>query len=145
MMRTQDLNFTEQSFDDMAHIPSARRDGLTDRYRQKLSAVGNRPQSSHSTNTQPDLSNLTPKSQVRQILLNIQQSFLFEELILRAVDTIRKEDSDNVMSVLDQSRDILKDSYEEFKREQEEYRQQLEEISKNKEAALGRRKGKRSN
>lgn len=58
------------------------------------------------------------------------------------MDTIRKEDSENVMTVLDQSRDILKDSYEEFKQEQEEYRLQLEEISKNKEAALGRRKGK---
>jgi hypothetical protein len=46
------------------------------------------------------------------------------------------------MSTLDESRDILRNSFEEFKREQEEYRQQLEEISKFKEAAMGRQKGK---
>lgn len=46
------------------------------------------------------------------------------------------------MSALDESRYILKNSFEEFKREQDEYRQQLKEISKEKEAALGRRKGK---
>lgn len=45
------------------------------------------------------------------------------------------------MNALDESRDILKNSFEEFKRDQDEYRQQLEEISKQKEAALGRRKG----
>lgn len=61
------------------------------------------------------------------------------------METIRKEDSENVMSVLDESRDILKDSYEEFKREQDEYRQQLEDIARQKEAILGRRKGKRFN
>jgi hypothetical protein len=46
------------------------------------------------------------------------------------------------MSALDESRDILRDSFEEFKREQDEYRKQLEDISRSKEAALGRRKGK---
>jgi hypothetical protein len=46
------------------------------------------------------------------------------------------------MSALDESRDILRNSFEEFKREQEEYRKQLEEISKMKEAQLGRSKGK---
>ena len=63
-------------------------------------------------------------------------------MILRAVETIKKEDSENVMNALDESRDILRSSFEEFKREQDEYRKQLEEISKAKEAALGRRKGK---
>lgn len=46
------------------------------------------------------------------------------------------------MSTLDESRDILRNSFEEFKREQEEYRQQLEEISKFKESSMGRQKGK---
>jgi hypothetical protein len=46
------------------------------------------------------------------------------------------------MSTLDESRNILRNSFEEFKREQDEYRRQLEEISKMKEAALGRSKGK---
>jgi hypothetical protein len=46
------------------------------------------------------------------------------------------------MSALYESRDILRDTFEEFKRDQDEYRKQLEDISKSKEAALGRRKGK---
>ena len=46
------------------------------------------------------------------------------------------------MSALDESRDILRNSFEEFKREQDEYRKQLEDISRRKEAAMGRRKGK---
>ena len=46
------------------------------------------------------------------------------------------------MNTLDESRDILRNSFEEFKREQDEYRKQLEEISKFKESAMGRRKGK---
>jgi len=45
------------------------------------------------------------------------------------------------MAVLDESRDMLRNSLEEFKREQNEYRQQLEDITKNKEAAMKRRKG----
>ena len=64
-------------------------------------------------------------------------------MILRAVDTIKKEDSENVMSALDESRDILRTSFKEFKREQDEYRKQLEEIIRMKETALGRRKGNR--
>jgi hypothetical protein len=59
------------------------------------------------------------------------------------VDTIKKEDSESVMSALDESRDILRNSFEEFKREQEEYRKQLQEISKIKEGAMSRQKGKR--
>ena len=46
------------------------------------------------------------------------------------------------MRTLDETRDMLKDSYEEFKHEQDEYRRQLEDISKIKESALQRRKGK---
>jgi hypothetical protein len=46
------------------------------------------------------------------------------------------------MIALDESRDLLRNSFEEFKREQEEYRNQLEEISKLKQAALARSKGK---
>lgn len=73
MMRMQELNLTAQSFDDMANIPSARRDGLTDRFRQKFNPASNRPQSGHSITSQPDLSSLTPKSQVRPISLNTHQ------------------------------------------------------------------------
>ena len=46
------------------------------------------------------------------------------------------------MNALDESRDILRNSFEEFKREQEEYRKQLQAISKMKEGPLGRSKGK---
>jgi hypothetical protein len=47
------------------------------------------------------------------------------------------------MTVLDESRDMLRNSLEEFKREQNEYRKQLEDISRTKEAAMQRRKGRR--
>jgi hypothetical protein len=46
-----------------------------------------------------------------------------------------------VMNTLDESRDILRTSFEEFKREQDEYRKQLEDITKLKEAAMARSKG----
>jgi hypothetical protein len=46
------------------------------------------------------------------------------------------------MSALDESRDLLRNSFEEFKREQDEYRRQLEDISRIKETTLGRSKGK---
>lgn len=59
------------------------------------------------------------------------------------MDTIKKEDSESVMSALDESRDILRNSLEEFKREQAEYRKQLQDISKMKESAMGRQKGKK--
>lgn len=45
------------------------------------------------------------------------------------------------MSVLDESRNLLRSTLEEFKSDQNEYRQQLEDISRRKEAAMGRRKG----
>ena len=57
------------------------------------------------------------------------------------MDIIRNEDSKNVLSTLDESRDMLRTSFEEFKREQDEYRRQLEDITKSKEAAMQRRKG----
>jgi len=47
------------------------------------------------------------------------------------------------MTVLDESRDMLRNSFEEFKREQNEYRKQLEDIAKIREAAIQRRKGRR--
>ncbi|CAF2051201.1 unnamed protein product [Rotaria magnacalcarata] len=61
------------------------------------------------------LNNLNPQSQ---------------ELILRTVDKIKRDDSEHVINVLDESRTIFRSSYEEFKREQDECRKQLEEISK---------------
>lgn len=68
--------------------------------------------------------------------------FVFEEMVLRAVSFIRKEDSHDVLETLDSTRDILRDSFEEFKREQELYRTELEKIMKMKEAAIQRPKGK---
>jgi len=37
---------------------------------------------------------------------------------------------------------MFRDTLDEFKREQNEYRQQLEDITRQKEAAMGRRQGK---
>ena len=68
---------------------------------------------------------------------------IVQELILRTVDAIKKEDSENVIDTLDESRDILRHSLEDFKREQDEYRQQLAQIMRHKEAAMQRPKGKR--
>jgi hypothetical protein len=45
------------------------------------------------------------------------------------------------MAALDESRDMLKNSYDEFKLEQNEYKQQLEKIAQIKEAGMHRRKG----
>ncbi|CAF3132372.1 unnamed protein product [Rotaria socialis] len=65
--------------------------------------------------SESDLNNLNPESQ---------------ELILRTVDKIKRDDSEHVINVLDESRTIFRNSYEEFKREQDECRKQLKEISK---------------
>ncbi|CAF1466757.1 unnamed protein product [Adineta ricciae] len=105
---------------------SPKKEPLTSKLRQTFNVAGRRnPDSRSRKQSVPDLTNLTPQSQ---------------ELILRAVDTIKKEDSESVMSALDESRDILRNSLEEFKREQAEYRKQLQEISKMKENAMGRQK-----
>ena len=55
--------------------------------------------------------------------------------------TVRNEDSKQVMALLNESRNMFRNSLEDFKQEQEEYRRQLELITKQKEAAMGRRKG----
>ncbi|UJR25433.1 hypothetical protein I4U23_006780 [Adineta vaga] len=105
---------------------SQKKEALTSKLRQTFNPAGKRSQEARARKQSvPDLTNLTPQSQ---------------ELILRAVDTIKKEDSESVMSALDESRDILRNSFEEFKREQEEYRKQLQEISKQKENVMGRQK-----
>lgn len=55
-----------ESFDDVGTLPSARKEGLTDRFRQKLGAAGKRVQGNQQTQgSDPDLSNLTERSQVR--------------------------------------------------------------------------------
>lgn len=64
-----------------------------------------------------------------------------EGLILRAVETIRDEDSRQIMAILDESRNMLRSSYDDFKHDQEEYRKQLEVVTMSKEAAMQRRKG----
>ena len=73
---------------------------------------------------------------------NSHEGNLFQELILRAVETIRDEDSRQMVDVLDESRDMLRNSFEEFKREQEEYRQQLKAVTKHKQAAIERQRGR---
>ena len=65
-------------------------------------------------------------------------------MILRTVEAIKKEDSENVIETLDESRNMLRNSLEEFKREQEEYRKQLEHIMRDKEAGTPRLKGKQT-
>lgn len=61
-------------------------------------------------------------------------------LLLRAVDQIHCRDSEQVVNVLDESRDILRGSLEEFKREQNECRRQLETIFKKKQIPFQRKK-----
>ena len=60
------------------------------------------------------------------------------------VETIRYEESKNVVKTLDESRHLLRDSYDEFKREQVECRKQLEKIIKEKKNNRARQKGIRS-
>ena len=55
---------------------------------------------------------------------------------MRAVDTIQIRDSENIVSVLDESREILRSSLNEFKREQNECRRQLETILNKKQVVL---------
>lgn len=61
-------------------------------------------------------------------------------LLIRAVDQIHFRDSEQIVHVLDESRDILRGSLEEFKREQNECRRQLEKIFKKKQIPLERKK-----
>jgi hypothetical protein len=48
-----------------------------------------------------------------------------------------------MLNVLDESRDMFRNSFDEFKREQNEYRKQLEDIAQYRETVIGRRKGKK--
>ncbi len=124
-----------------------RKEGLTTKIRQTINAAGKRIQSArHRKTSAPDLTNLTTDSQVRTNEIFIRK-FLFlktiQELILHAVKIIKNEDSEHIISVLDESRNMLRNSLDNFKEEQDEYRRQLEDIVRNKEAAMGRRKGKK--
>ena len=55
-----------------------------------------------------------------------------QEMILRAVGAVGKEDSKQVIHALNESRDMLHTTLEEFKREQDEYRRQLKIITGNR-------------
>ena len=57
--------------------------------------------------------------------------------------SVRNEDSKQIIALLDESRTMFRTSLEDFRQEQDEYRRQLEYITKQKEAAIGRRKGTR--
>lgn len=66
MMRMHGVDSVSESFDDVANLPSARKEGLTDRFRQRISAVGKRThENDRSQVSERDLSNLTARSQVR--------------------------------------------------------------------------------
>ncbi|CAF4027852.1 unnamed protein product [Rotaria sp. Silwood2] len=90
------------------------------------------------------LATLTPQSQVRlkeYELFYMQNTNKFlQELILHTFEAIKNEDSQNMMTTLDESRDMLRSSLEEFQHEQAQYKTQLEEIMRNKELAIQRRK-----
>lgn len=75
------------------------------------------------------------------ITYSIQKYRYLQELILRAFERIKNEDSTDVMETLDESRSLLRSSLEDFRREQDEYRQQLEELKRYKELTMQRRKG----
>ncbi|CAF0969870.1 unnamed protein product [Rotaria sordida] len=103
-----------------------RKENLTTKVRQTINARDKRIRSHDGRKlSTPDMTTLTPQSQ---------------ELILHAFETIRNEDSINLMTTLDESRDMLRNSYDEFQREQDKYKKQLEEITRNKELAMQRRK-----
>ena len=65
-IKMEDSYSAVESFDDVAHIPSARRENLTDRFRQKFSATGRSSQGNRENEVgQPDLTTLTARSQVK--------------------------------------------------------------------------------
>ncbi|CAF1037851.1 unnamed protein product [Rotaria sp. Silwood1] len=103
-----------------------RKENSSTKFRQFINANDKRAQSIDRRKiSTSNLATLTPQSQ---------------ELILHAFEAIKNEDSRNMMTTLDESRDMLRSSYEEFQREQEQYKKQLEEITRNKELAIQRRK-----
>ncbi|CAF2317264.1 unnamed protein product [Rotaria sp. Silwood2] len=115
----QNRNFLSTSYNSEPSSQQQKNESFTTKFRQTIKSAGKHKQDSHQINTsESDLNNLNPKSQ---------------ELILRAVDKIRKDDSQHVLNTLDESRNILRSTLEEFKREQDECRRQLEEILKYKE------------
>ena len=74
-----------ESFDYETNFDSPKRDGLTDKFRQKLSAVGKREQSSHQNKvSEPDLVNLTARSQVSYTrkILSSEMIFFFSRNML---------------------------------------------------------------
>lgn len=106
--------------------PTVQKRGLTAKIRQTMNITSKRDQTNDKQRSSvPNLSNLTPQCQ---------------SLILHAVETIRDEDSRQIMAILDESRNMLRSSYDDFKHDQEEYRKQLEVVTMSKEAAMQRRK-----
>mgnify|MGYP006892784532 FL=1 len=81
---------------------------------------------------------MSGKRKTNKLLLS---TFSIKDLILTAIDRIKTEDSKQIITILDESRNMLRNSYDDFKHDQEEYRKQLEAITLNKEAAMHRRKG----
>ncbi|CAF0750285.1 unnamed protein product [Adineta steineri] len=114
------------SFTNETILQQEKKEGLTTKLRQTVNAIGKRGAGGRNRQIPlPDLTSLTPQSQ---------------ELILQTVEKIKNEDSEQVIVTLDESRDILRSLYEEFQNEQSEYKKKLEQITRNKEAAIRRRR-----
>lgn len=120
------------------------KDGIGSRLRQTVSAAAKRVQPARRRKSSaPDLTNLSAVDQVNPPFGRIASinSLFIQEILLRAVKTVRNEDSKQIVALLSESRNMFQSSLEDFRQEQEEYRRQLDYITKQKEAAIGRRKG----
>ncbi|CAF1009987.1 unnamed protein product [Rotaria sordida] len=115
---TQNQNSLSTSYHSEPNSQQPKNESFTTIIRPTIKNVEKYKQDSHQRNIfESDFNNLNTKSQ---------------ELILRTVDKIKKDDSQHVLNTLDESRNIIRSSFEEFKREQDECRRELEEILKHK-------------
>ena len=66
MIKMQDSKSLNQSFDYETNFQSSRKEGLTNKLRQKINTAGKREQESRQEKFfEPDLTSLTARSQVR--------------------------------------------------------------------------------
>ncbi|CAF0863630.1 unnamed protein product [Didymodactylos carnosus] len=55
-----------------------------------------------------------------------------QEMVLRAFEVFHQQNIESAITVMNESRDLLRQTMEEFTQEQEEYRRQLEDMTKNR-------------
>ena len=110
-----------------------KKNGFATKLLQTMNLPGKRGPTSPTTKSS-NFNQLNEENQVsRSISSRIAaETTRWQMLLMRAVDAVQYRDSEHVVTVLDESRDILRDSLEEFKREQNECRRQLETILKKK-------------